>query len=316
MWRFIPSSPGSKPSASPTSWGRCSTARLSSRLKSTASIAASWSRELPANRTTIAAPTRRATASSRRATASILGLPILEPAGPRDTSGTGSQSFLFSPDHLAAVGLTAALCVGLPVAARARPGAWARLVARGLAVLLIATVLAYHLVVALRGDYALDFDLPLHLTDAVGVVAALALWSLRPLAFELTYFWGLTASLAAVLTPALGADDGHPSLLFWHYFVTHSGVVVAAVLLAFGLGLTARRGAVRRVFGVTVAWAALAGVGNALTGGNYMFLAERPQTPSPLDYLGPWPWYILSAALLALVLFALLDLPFRRRRVR
>ena len=210
--------------------------------------------------------------------------------------------------------MTAALCVSLPVAARARPGAWTRLVARGLAVLLIAAVLAYQLVTALEGSYALDVDLPLHLTDAVTVVAALALWSVRPLPFELTYFWGLTASLAAVLTPALGADDGDRSLLFWHYFIAHSGVVAAAVFLAFGLGLTARRHAVRRMFVATAAWAAVAALGNALTGGNYMFLSERPQTPSLLDHLGAWPWYLLSAALLALALFALLDLPFRRRR--
>jgi hypothetical integral membrane protein (TIGR02206 family) len=91
-------------------------------------------------------------------------------------------------------------------------------------------------------------------------------------------------------------------------------VVLAAVFLVFGLGLTARPHAVRRVFLATAGWAALAAVGNALTGGNYMFLRERPETPSLLDYLGPWPWYILSAALLALALFALLDLPFRRRR--
>jgi hypothetical integral membrane protein (TIGR02206 family) len=187
-------------------------------------------------------------------------------------------------------------------------------VARGLAVLLLAAVLAYHLVIALRGNYALDFDLPLHLTDAVTVVAALALWSPRPLSVELTYFWGLTASLLAVLTPALGSDDDSSSLLFWHYFVTHSGVVLAAVFLVFGLGLTARPRAVGRVFLATAAWASLAAVGNALTGGNYMFLRERPETPSLLDYLGPWPWYILSTALLALALFALLDLPFRRRR--
>lgn len=210
--------------------------------------------------------------------------------------------------------MTAAVCVALPFAARARPGRWTHFVARGLALLLIGAVLAYHLVVALRGGYALDFDLPLHLTDAVTVVAAVALWSLRPLPFELTYFWGLSASLPAVLTPALGADDHYPSLLFWHYFVTHSGVVLAAVFLAFGLGLTARPGAVRRVFLATVAWAGVAAVGNVVTGGNYMFLRERPETASLLDYLGPWPWYLLSTALLALAVFALLDLPFRRRR--
>lgn len=211
---------------------------------------------------------------------------------------------------------TAALCVTLPIAGRTHPGDWTRLVSRILGAALLAWFLAYHVVVALQGSYALDFDLPLHLTDAVTVAAALALWSPGALRFELTYFWGLTASLQAVLTPGLDPDDRFPSFFFWHYFITHSGVVLAALFLAFGLGMTARSGAVRRVFLATFAWAAVATAGNIFTGGNYMFLRERPETPSILDYMGPWPWYILSATLLALSLFALLDLPFRARRER
>ncbi len=233
---------------------------------------------------------------------------------PQVASDPDSQSFFLSADHVAALAATAALCVALPLAARARPGAWTGHLARALSLALLAWVVAYHLVVSLRGSYEADFDLPLHLTDAATVVAALALWSPRPLLFELTYFWGLTASLQAVLTPGLDADEGFPGFFYWHYFFTHSGVVAAALLLAFGLGLTARPGAVRRIFLATAAWAAVATAGNALTGGNYMFLRERPETASLLDYMGPWPWYIFGAALLALALFALLDLPFRRRR--
>ncbi|MBD0282939.1 MAG: TIGR02206 family membrane protein [Thermoleophilaceae bacterium] len=217
-------------------------------------------------------------------------------------------------DHLAALAVTAALCAALPLAARARPGAWTGLFARAWGALLLGLFLSYPVVVLADGSYELDFDLPLHLTDAVTMVAVVALWSLRPLSFELTWFWGLTASLQAILTPDLGADDRFPSFFYWHYFGTHGGVVVAAVFLAFGLGLTARPGAVGRVLLATVAWAAVAAVGNVLTGGNYMFLREKPDAPTLLDYMGPWPWYIATAALLALALFALLDLPFRRRR--
>jgi hypothetical integral membrane protein (TIGR02206 family) len=206
------------------------------------------------------------------------------------------------------------VCGALPLAARTHPARWTRVVSRGLAVLLIAWVAAYHLVVALRGQFEPDSDLPLQLTDIVTVIAALALWSRSLLLFELTYFWGLTAVLLAVLTPGLDPDEGFPSFFFWHYFVTHSGVILAALFLAIGLGLTARSGAVRRVLLATFAWAAVATAGNVLTGGNYMFLRERPGTPSILDYMGPWPWYILGATLLALALFALLDLPFRARR--
>ena len=217
-------------------------------------------------------------------------------------------------DHVGALAAIAALAVALPVAARLHPGAWRLEFARGLGAFLIAWFIAYHVVVLARGRYELDFDLPLHLTDAVTVVAAVALWTRRPLAFELTWFWGLTASLQAVLTPDLGADDRFPSFFYWHYFITHGGVVVAAPFLAFGLGLTARPGAVARVFLATVAWAAVAAVADALTGGNYMFLREKPEASTLLDYMGPWPWYILTAGLVALAMFALLDLPFRRRR--
>jgi hypothetical integral membrane protein (TIGR02206 family) len=219
-------------------------------------------------------------------------------------------------DHVAALAVTFGLCVALPVAARTRPGAWTRPLARAFGALLLAWFLAYPVVVLLRGTYELDFDLPLHLTDAATVVAVIALWSLLPLAFELTWFWGLTASLQAILTPDLGTDDRFPSFFYWHYFVTHGGVVVAAVFLAFGLEMTARPGAVRRVVLATAAWAGLAAIGNALTGGNYMFLREKPEAATLLDYLGPWPWYILTSAVVAVALFELLDLPFRRRRAQ
>jgi hypothetical integral membrane protein (TIGR02206 family) len=223
------------------------------------------------------------------------------------------QNFFLSSSHLVALAATVAVCVALPITARACPGAWTGFVSRGLAILLLAAIFAYPLVVGLSGDYELDSDLPLHLTDAVTVVAAMALWNPLPLLFEVTYFWGMTASAQAVLTPGLSADEGASNFLFWHYFITHSGVVVGALFLAFGLGLTPRSGAVWSVFLATAAWAGVAAVGNAITGGNYMFLSHRPETPSLLDYMGPWPWYILGSTLLALALFALLDLPFRRR---
>ena len=145
------------------------------------------------------------------------------------------------------------------------------------------------------------------------IVSVLALWTARPLLVELTWFWGLTASLQAVLTPDLGSAD-FPELLYWTFFITHSGAVVAALVLVIGRGIVPRPGAVWRVFGATLAVAAAAGTANLLTGGNYMWLREKPGEASLLDVMGPWPWYIAGAAALALALFTLLDLPFRRRR--
>lgn len=220
----------------------------------------------------------------------------------------------FAAEHIAALAATATVATLSVWEARERPGAWIVPFSRALAVLMLTAYVAENVAIVVRGTWSLERSLPLHLTDVVTIISALALWSPRPLLFELAYFWGLTASLQAVVTPDL--DSTFPSLFFFTYFATHGGAVVAAVFLAWGRGLVPRRGAVGRVFVATATFAVVAGLGDLLTGGNYMFLREKPSTASLLDVMGPWPVYIVTAAILALVLFALLDLPLRAGRRR
>jgi hypothetical integral membrane protein (TIGR02206 family) len=122
---------------------------------------------------------------------------------------------------------------------------------------------------------------------------------------ELTWFWALTASLQTVITPDLGSAD-FPELLWWTFFITHSGAVVAALVLVVGRRIVPRSGAVWRAFGATAVVAVAAATANLLTGGNYMWLREKPDEGSLLDLMGPWPWYIASAAALGLLLFSVL----------
>jgi len=70
------------------------------------------------------------------------------------------------------------------------------------------------------------------------------------------------------------------------------------------------------IFAITLAYTAAVGLIDALSGANYMFLRRPPSNWTMLKVLGPWPWYIASAAGVALVLLVLLDLPFfiARRR--
>jgi hypothetical integral membrane protein (TIGR02206 family) len=184
--------------------------------------------------------------------------------------------------------------------------------ARPLAVLIGVAYLVEHAAFVVRDTWSFDHNLPLHLTDVVTITAVLALWTRRPRLVELTYFWALTASLQAVLTPNL--TEATATIFVVTFFITHSGAIVAAILLVAGLEIVPAEGAVRRVFAATLVIAGAAAVGDLATGGNYMFLREKPSTASLLDVMGPWPVYILSAAVLALVLFVLLDLPLRRSR--
>jgi hypothetical integral membrane protein (TIGR02206 family) len=181
---------------------------------------------------------------------------------------------LLSDEHVVAIVVTALLCVLVVWPARARPGAWTQPASRALGAVILAGLVFEQTVVIVRGDWSADVYLPLQLSDAVTLVAVLALWSGRPSLVELTYFWGLTAALAAVLTPALAR--GFPDLTFFTFFATHSGAVIAAVLLVYGRRLAPRPGAVARAWYATLTVAAVAAVANLVTGGNYMFLRQKP----------------------------------------
>jgi hypothetical integral membrane protein (TIGR02206 family) len=49
---------------------------------------------------------------------------------------------------------------------------------------------------------------------------------------------------------------------------------------------------------------------NLSLGSDYLDLNAKPATPSLLDLLPPWPYYIVFMELIALVTFVLLYLPF------
>jgi hypothetical integral membrane protein (TIGR02206 family) len=204
-------------------------------------------------------------------------------------------------DHIAALVATALGGVALVLVARRGGERWALPVRRGLALLILAAFATEQLTYAVRGAWTVRFNLPLQLTDAVTLVSIAALW--RPgtmLLVELVYFWALTASVQAVLTPDLGLP--FPDLLYFTYFTTHSGAIVAACLLVLGCGRIPRPGAAVRVWAITVGFAAAAAVATVVTGGNYMFLRRKPARGSVLDHLGPWPWYIAGGAGLALLM--------------
>ena len=212
----------------------------------------------------------------------------------------------WSPEHIAALVATVALSALLVAGARRRGAAWADAAGRGLAVVILAGFIGEQLAYAARGEWTARVNLPLQLTDAVTLASIAALWRPRSrLLVELVYFWAFSASLQAVLTPDLG--QSFPDVLFFTYFATHCGAIVAASLLVFGERRTPRPDAVWRVYGVTLAVLVAAGIGTVLTGGNYMFLRRKPVHGSLLDLMGPWPIYIFVAAIVGLLMFLVLD---------
>jgi hypothetical integral membrane protein (TIGR02206 family) len=216
----------------------------------------------------------------------------------------------------AAYAVTVALAIVggavLITAARRKPGPWRAAVTWVLGLLLLADAISFIVALVVAGTFSPQTSLPLALCDMAALVAAAACFTHRAQLVELTYFWGLAGTLQAVITPDLNV--GFPHLVFFQYMVGHLGIVLAALFLVVGLQITPRRGAVLRVFAITLGYTAIVGLVDGLTGANYMFLRAPPGEWTLLRVLGPWPWYIGSAAGVALVLLLLLDAPFRHRR--
>jgi len=137
---------------------------------------------------------------------------------------------------------------------------------------------------------------------------------LKPWTFEVAYFAGIGGSSQAVLTPDLWAPFlSYPTIYF---FSAHGGLITAVLTLVWSGQARPRPGCLWRTLLVLNIYAAFVSAFNAAFGTNYMYLCRKPAGASLLDHLGPWPWYILSGEILALAVFWLLWLPFRRRLVR
>ena len=65
---------------------------------------------------------------------------------------------------------------------------------------------------------------------------------------------------------------------------------------------------------VTLAWATVTFTFNRIAGSNYGFLNRKPSTASLLDVMGPWPWYVVIAATLVSIVWALMTWPWERMR--
>ena len=162
---------------------------------------------------------------------------------------------------------------------------------------------------------ALDNVLPFHLCDLAAIVAGFALFTRRPLLLTLTYFWGIAATTQALLTPAISI--GPPELPFIHFFVQHFAIVAAAIYIPLVLKWRPEMPWWKtplKVFGVSVAYQGIALLINVMLKTNFAFASRPPDNPSLIDHLGPWPIYLFAMQGIALALYLLLALPFRREK--
>ena len=222
---------------------------------------------------------------------------------------TGAPFELFGPAHLSILAFIALIGISF-VPARRLWGERARTRVRyALAIWLAAWELSWHLWSAYWGLWTIQQNLPLHLCSIFVWLSAIMLIRKNTTIYELAYFLGIGGATQALLTPDTGIY-GLPHFRAVQTLAAHGGIVLAALYMTIVEGFRPTWASFKRVFLWTNIYMVIVFFVNFALGSNYLFIAHKPEFPTIIDLLAPWPWYILEMEVIALAICFVLYLPF------
>ncbi|QOS77292.1 TIGR02206 family membrane protein [Paenibacillus sp. JNUCC31] len=216
---------------------------------------------------------------------------------------------LFSTSHLWAISLTAVLIILMFLLRnwlRSLSPNTRRIIRITMACVMFGCESVLQLWYVYGGVWSLQTSLPLELCSLSLLLAALLLLVRSRLLHSALLFAGIAGALMAIVTPNLGYAYAH--FRFIQFFAAHACIILALFYMTW---VEQMRPSWKSVLGsmIFVNMAALIVYGvDVLLNANYMFLRHKPNTPSVLDMLGPYPLYILGEELLAIVIFSLMYL--------
>lgn len=221
---------------------------------------------------------------------------------------TSSDFVTFGTSHVIALLTIVIMCVVLfPLSKKIIQTGWEIKLARTLAMFIV-----IELTVKTVGNAIYGFPwnklLPLQICDVNAVLCAWMLIKRSYGVYQVAYFWAMAASVAAMLTPDLLHDFPHP--IFAFFFLGHGLSVIGVLYATWVFGFQPRLRSVGIAIGVTALYAGLMMPLNFLLGMNYLYLRAKPSAPSVLDYMGPWPGYLIGLIILCMAACFLVYLPF------
>ena len=225
----------------------------------------------------------------------------------RDYHGPAFE--LFGRAHLAVLAIIIALCLLIVLRRRSFPPAARRTMRWSLLVVIYLSEISWHIWKLSTGDWTIQGMLPLWLCSlTVWTMPLLLVWRI-PSYFEWVYFMGLIGASQALLTPDL-MIYGFPHFRFIEFFTVHGAIIIAVIYMTAVEGFRPTLRSLPRSILLTDLFWFVCWIVNSQIGSNYLYTQGKLPTPSLLDYLGPWPWYLLSMQALGILLCLLLFLPF------
>jgi hypothetical integral membrane protein (TIGR02206 family) len=186
---------------------------------------------------------------------------------------------------------------------------WDRAFRYGLSLILLVFEILLYVWYFYADKFTLAQSLPFQLCSLSYILTIIMLLIPNKPLYEFLYFAGIGGAIQAVITPA-AILSGFPHFTYLYFFLGHGAIIWAACYMTWVHGYRPSFASIWRVMLMLNGLMLFIVPLNIATGGNYLFLARKPAGQTLLNILGPWPWYIISLEIAALVFFFILYLPF------
>ncbi|KEK24258.1 YwaF family protein [Bacillus gaemokensis] len=164
------------------------------------------------------------------------------------------------------------------------------------------------------GIFQLSTSLPFELCTVSLLLATIMVITKSYKIYEIVFFTGIIGASQAILTPNL--QYAFPHFRFIEYFIAHVLLIWAPLFMTWVEGYRPTLQSIKRTMLFLNILIPIVSFVNYNTGGNYMFLAHKPETASLLDMLGPHPYYIISLEIAAFIGCLLLYMSFSKNEKR
>ncbi|MFZ5857606.1 MAG: TIGR02206 family membrane protein [Chloroflexota bacterium] len=159
------------------------------------------------------------------------------------------------------------------------------------------------------GTWTVQTMLPLHMCSVLIWSSAYMLIKKNYTIYEIAYFLGIGGALQALLTPDVG-NYALPHFRALQTMCSHGGLVLATLFMTVVEGYRPTLQSFKRVMIWANVYMVFIFFLNLAIGSNYLFISHKPEFPTLIDMLAPWPWYILQLEVIAFVILGVMYIPF------
>ena len=163
---------------------------------------------------------------------------------------------------------------------------------------------SFHIYHIIWSDYDFNENLPLYLCSLMGLLIPILTYTKKQVWFEIFVFLIISGTIQGVVTPDIAV--GFPSFDYFRYWIVHLGLLI---IIFYYITVFNYKPTLKSVFKSYMAlqvYVVAMMLFNYAMNANYGYLNAKPKSASIIDYLGDWPYYIIKADVVLLVVFLLI----------